>query len=82
MKRKEILKALAQTYEDTYREYRTLMALGTQLLNDGKHETYHEVEWYTNGKVCLLDGISLAASSLGISWDELLDNAKQKEAQV
>ena len=79
MKRKEILRALAQVYNSAYQEYGILMAFGTQLLKEGKHEAYHEVEWYTNGKTGLMDGISLAASALGISWEELLDQANGKE---
>lgn len=74
MEREEIVKALAQAHESAYREYQTLMALGTQLLKDGKHETYHEVAWYTNEKSCLLDGLKLAAAALGIDWDELISN--------
>ena len=57
------------------------MSLVTQLLKDGKQEAYHEVERYANGKSCLLDGIQLAASALGISWDELLEGTTYKEVQ-
>ncbi len=79
MEREQILSALAQAYDDTYREYQTLMALGTQLLKDGKHETYREVEWYTNEKSCLLDGIAQAAAALGIDWDELVKRTEREE---
>ncbi len=51
MEQEKIISILAQAYESAYREYQTLMALGTQLLKDGKHETYHEVAWYANGKL-------------------------------
>lgn len=82
MEREKILEALAQTYERAYQEYRTLMALGTQLLKDGKQETYRGVEQYANGKSCLLDGISLAAASLGIEWDELTRRNTFEEVQA
>ncbi len=78
MKHQTMLNALAQTYESSYQEYRVLMSLGKQLLHDGKHEAYHEVNWYANGKSCLLEGITLAASALGIDWDELLNQAKSR----
>ena len=82
MEREKILEALAQTYERAYQEYRTLMALGTQLLKDGKQETYRDVEQYANGKSCLLDGISLAAAFLGIEWDELTRKNTFEEVQA
>lgn len=81
MKRRKIVKVLAQVHEDAYREYQTLMALETQLRHDGKEETYREVAWYANGKSCLLDGVSLAASALGISADELIQSDRKEEAE-
>ncbi len=81
MKRKAILTALCQVHNMAYQEYRVLMALGTQLLNDGKHETFHEIERYANGKSCLLDGITLAASALGIGWEELTGSGDKEEAK-
>ncbi len=81
MEREKILDILSQTYDKVYGEYQTLMSLGTQLLHDGKHRTYHEVERYINGKTCLLDGISMAAASLGIDWDELVKRTAGKGEQ-
>ena len=78
MEREQILAALAQAYDDVSREYQILMAFGTQMLKDGKRETYHEVEWYANGKSCLLDGIAQAAAALGIDWDELIKRTEKE----
>lgn len=82
MKREKIVAALTEAYECTYRDYRTIMALGTQLLRDGKHETFHEVEWYANSKSSLMEGIALAASALGVGWEELIHSNGCKEEEV
>lgn len=63
--------ALKQSHENAFREYQTIMALGTQLLKEEKREAYREVERYAYGKSCSLEGISAAASALGIKWEEL-----------
>ena len=82
MEREKIIEALARTFESAYQEYQTLMDLATQILKDGKQETYHEVERYANGKSCLLDGISLAAAALGIDRDELVKRSIIEEVQA
>lgn len=79
MEREKILNALVQIYDNVFREYQTIMTLGTQLLHDGKHDAYHEVERYTNGKTCIMEGITLAAAALGIEWDELVKSSALKE---
>ncbi len=69
MEREQVLATLAQTYDDAYREYQTLMALGTQLLKDGKRETYHIKLWEARFLPCFSrDFTGQCPGSSGISW--------------